>query len=168
MSTYECCCYCTYDLQHSPPWLSRASSPASRSCCLASSSICETVSLLCHFLCCVSLIVLFLLFPVSFCFFFLLLYLCPLDSRHVIIVRMLEKQIPRPSRPLWHVTLLLLFVWNELHRRSATCHTAVCCSMNTHTHILWYMLEVCALPFRVCPLSKSHSLSTPACAENWK
>lgn len=36
MSTHESCCCCTYDLWHSRPWRSRASSQVSRSCCSAS------------------------------------------------------------------------------------------------------------------------------------
>ena len=38
-------------------------------------------------------------------------FMIPLDRRHVIIVLQLsEKDIPWPSRQLWPVTLLLLFV----------------------------------------------------------
>ena len=88
----------------------------------------------------------------------LAVFMSPLDRCHVIdVVLFVRNRIRLPSRPLWLVTLPLLLVCNQLHRRSVTCHAAVYCSL----YIYWFMLEVYPLRFIVCLLSKSNSLSTP-------
>ena len=86
MSTYECCCCCcAYDLQRSPPWLLRASSPVSCSCCLASVDLLDSsdVLLLCYlFMFVFRSLFWFVLFPVpdthytSMFFFDVLLIVC--------------------------------------------------------------------------------------------
>lgn len=43
-----------------------------------------------------------------------------------------------------------------------------CCMLFYTWYILWYVLEVYALRFLLCPLSKRHTQSTPACTVNWK